>query len=64
MASKQTSKGTFPNEAWQVPGEVPPAGAKQRPLTNTAPGSPDYALSGPLAAKIPPERPKQGEGSL
>jgi hypothetical protein len=58
MAKQTSSKGTFPHEAWQVPGEVP------RPKTDTSPGSPDYALSGPLADRIPPERPKQGEGSL
>jgi hypothetical protein len=63
MANKQTDSGTFPHEDWEVPGEVPPA-ETAGPMTDTSPGSDAYKLSGPLAAKIPPERPKQGEGSL
>jgi hypothetical protein len=38
--------------------------ASPRPQTDTSPGSDAYKLSGPLAAKIAPERPRQGEGSL
>jgi hypothetical protein len=38
--------------------------ALRKPKTDTSPGSDAYKLSGPLGAKIPPERPKQGEGSL
>lgn len=37
--------------------------ALRQPLTNTAPGSPDYALKGPLAMKTPPMRPEQGEAA-
>ena len=37
--------------------------ALRKPMTNTAPGSPDYALSGPLAAKVPPMRKPQGESA-
>jgi hypothetical protein len=36
--------------------------ALRKPLEDRGPGS--VKLSGPLAARIPPERPKQGEGSL
>jgi hypothetical protein len=35
--------------------------ALRKPKTDTSPGSPDYALSGPLAAKVPPMRKPQGE---
>jgi hypothetical protein len=37
--------------------------ASPRPKTDTSPGSGAYALSGPLAARVPGERPAQGEGS-
>jgi hypothetical protein len=38
--------------------------ASPRPQTDTSPGSDAYKLGGPLGARIPSERPKQGEGSL
>jgi hypothetical protein len=38
--------------------------ASPRPKVDTSPGSDAYKLSGPLADRIPKERPCQGEGSL
>jgi hypothetical protein len=61
--SKPAKGDSYPHEAWQVPGEVPPA-ETAGPMTDTSPGSAAYKLTGPLAAKIAPERPNQGEGSL
>jgi hypothetical protein len=64
MASKKTSPPS--DGSFAVPGEVPSirgdgGDPSARPMTNTAPGSSDYALSGPLGAKVPPMRKPQGE---
>jgi hypothetical protein len=61
--AKQANKGRggpYPHEEWKVPGEAPPD-KSARPLTSTAPGSSDYALSGPLADRVPKMRVPQGE---
>jgi hypothetical protein len=64
------SKTSPPNDgSFTVPGEVPKlrgdgGDPSARPMTDTSPGSDAYKLTGPLAAKVAPERPKQGEGSL
>jgi hypothetical protein len=62
--AKKTSP---PNDgSFVVPGEVPKlrgdgGDPSARPMTNTAPGSPDYALKGPLADRVPKMRKPQGE---
>jgi hypothetical protein len=60
------AKSATPNDWDRGVPEVPATrgdggDASPRPITNTAPGSPDYALSGPLGAKVAPMRKPQGE---